>query len=78
MGTWLRGCDGKSPYRWRISRDPSYLDLCDTERRCWNSGEPENGVMDVDECKEFQRLWSAIQFTMIQTAVVSQYDVVKQ
>ena len=28
----------------------------------WHGGLPANGVMNVDECTELHRLWSAIQF----------------
>jgi len=28
----------------------------------WHGGTPANGVMNVDECTELHRLWSAIQF----------------
>lgn len=28
----------------------------------WHGPPPANGVMNVDECTEFHRLWSAIQF----------------
>ena len=29
----------------------------------WKGSPPANGVMAIDECQEFHRLWSAIQFT---------------
>lgn len=32
----------------------------------WKEALPTNGVMSVDECKEFHRLWSAIQFNYCQ------------
>ena len=28
----------------------------------WCGPPPSNGVMSIDECQEFHRLWSAIQF----------------
>ena len=28
----------------------------------WTGPLPSNGVMKVDECQEFHRIWSAIQF----------------
>ena len=28
----------------------------------WQGPPPANGVMSIDECQEFHRLWSAIQF----------------
>ncbi len=33
-----------------------------TEDPAWNGPPAVNGVMSVDECSEFHRLWSAIQF----------------
>ena len=30
----------------------------------WHGSPPANGVMNVDECTEFHRLWSALQFVM--------------
>lgn len=30
----------------------------------WQGSPPANGVMNVDECTEFHRLWSALQFVM--------------
>ena len=34
------------------------------EERCsiWHGEKPANGVINIDECSEFHRLWSAIQF----------------
>lgn len=29
----------------------------------WMGPPPLNGVMSIDECQEFHRLWSAIQFS---------------
>ena len=28
----------------------------------WHGEKPANGIMNIDECTEFHRLWSAIQF----------------
>jgi len=28
----------------------------------WVGPPPQNGVMNIDECTEFHRLWSALQF----------------
>jgi len=33
-----------------------------TDDQVWNGPPPVNGVMSIDECQEFYRLWSAIQF----------------
>ena len=36
--------------------------VCDVSFQLWMGPPPVNGVMNVDECQEFYRLWSAIQF----------------
>jgi len=33
------------------------------EHEVWQGPVPVNGVMSIDECSEFHRLWSAIQFS---------------
>jgi cytoplasmic FMR1 interacting protein len=30
----------------------------------WHGQHPKNGVINIDECTEFHRLWSAIQFVI--------------
>ena len=40
-----------------LTRIKSYLD-----DPIWQGNSPTNGVMNIDECTEFHRLWSAIQF----------------
>lgn len=52
-----RLCCGLSIFEVVLSRIKSYLDDA-----IWRGSPPANGVMNVDECKEFYRLWSAIQF----------------
>ena len=37
-------------------------DILMKDRDLWMGPPPINGVMNVDECQEFYRLWSAIQF----------------
>lgn len=54
-----RLCCGLSVFEVVLSRIKSHLD-----DQVWhgNAQQPPNGVMLVDECIEFHRLWSAIQF----------------
>ena len=40
-----------------LNRIKSFLD-----DDIWHGNAPTNGVMNIDECTEFHRLWSAIQF----------------
>ncbi|XP_041477036.1 cytoplasmic FMR1-interacting protein 1 homolog isoform X1 [Lytechinus variegatus] len=52
-----RLCCGLSMFEVVLSRIRSFLD-----DPVWSGEEPINGVMNIDECTEFHRLWSAIQF----------------
>ncbi|CAK8686198.1 unnamed protein product [Clavelina lepadiformis] len=52
-----RLCCGLSMFEVVLNRIKSYLD-----DPIWKGPTPSNGVMHVDECNEFHRLWSAIQF----------------
>ena len=52
-----RLCCGLSMFEIVLTRIKSYLDDA-----LWNGAAPSNGVMNIDECTEFHRLWSAIQF----------------
>lgn len=52
-----RLCCGLSMFDVVLSRIKSYL-----TDPIWCGPAPSNGVMHVDECNEFYRLWSAIQF----------------
>lgn len=38
------------------------------EDSLWHGLQPANGVMNVDECSEFHRLWSALQFVYLTPA----------
>ncbi|KAJ8297562.1 hypothetical protein KUTeg_024093 [Tegillarca granosa] len=52
-----RLCCGLSMFEIVLTRIKTFLD--DT---IWTGQPPANGVMNIDECTEFHRLWSAIQF----------------
>ncbi|XP_063236550.1 cytoplasmic FMR1-interacting protein [Bacillus rossius redtenbacheri] len=52
-----RLCCGLSIFEVVLSRLRSFLD-----DSIWVGPPPTNGVMNVDECTEFHRLWSALQF----------------
>uniref|UniRef100_T1IPJ0 Cytoplasmic FMR1-interacting protein n=1 Tax=Strigamia maritima TaxID=126957 RepID=T1IPJ0_STRMM len=52
-----RLCCGLSIFEIVLTRIKSYLD-----DPVWVGPPPANGVMNVDECTEFHRLWSAFQF----------------
>ena len=38
--------------------------ICIGHVQVWEGGHPVNGVMSIDECQEFHRLWSAFQFAI--------------
>ncbi|KAJ8027992.1 Cytoplasmic FMR1-interacting protein 2 [Holothuria leucospilota] len=52
-----RLCCGLSMFEVVLQRIKSFLD-----DPIWKGPEPANGVINIDECSEFHRLWSAIQF----------------
>lgn len=52
-----RLCCGLSIFEVILGRIKSYLD-----DPVWAGPPPANGVMHIDECSEFHRLWSALQF----------------
>lgn len=54
-----RLCCGLSIFEVILTRIQSFL-----EDPIWHGSPPANGVMNVDECTEFHRLWSALQFVM--------------
>ncbi len=57
MLTKERLCCGLSVFEVVLKRIESFL-----TDEIWKESPPSNGVMSVEECKEFHRLWSAIQF----------------
>lgn len=52
-----RLCCGLSIFEMVLQRIRSFLD-----DPLWQGKPPLNGVMNIDECSEFHRIWSAIQF----------------
>lgn len=56
-----RLCCGLSIFEAVLKRIRSFL-----THDIWQEVPPANGVMNVDECREFHRLWSAIQFNYCQ------------
>ncbi|XP_039954773.1 cytoplasmic FMR1-interacting protein [Bactrocera neohumeralis] len=52
-----RLCCGLSIFEVILNRIKSYLD-----DPVWSGPPPANGIIHVDECSEFHRLWSALQF----------------
>ncbi|XP_042216361.1 cytoplasmic FMR1-interacting protein-like isoform X3 [Homarus americanus] len=54
-----RLCCGLSIFEVILTRIQAFL-----EDPIWHGSPPANGVMNVDECTEFHRLWSALQFVM--------------
>lgn len=41
----------------------------------WQGQPPGNGVMNIDECSEFHRLWSAIQFVFCMPVRENEYSI---
>ncbi len=57
--------DGDEEYVATVSTDllsPGCQCRADLDDPIWHGAAPKNGVMNIDECTEFHRLWSAIQF----------------
>ena len=56
-----RLCCGLSIFEVVLKRIKKFL-----VHEIWQEIPPSNGVMNIDECREFHRLWSAIQFNYCQ------------
>ena len=56
-----RLCCGLSIFEVVLKRIKTFL-----THEMWKELPPANGVMNIDECREFHRLWSAIQFNYCQ------------
>ncbi|XP_052277859.1 cytoplasmic FMR1-interacting protein-like isoform X1 [Dreissena polymorpha] len=65
-----RLCCGLSMFEVILKRIQSFL-----EDPIWHGPAPANGVMNVDECTEFHRLWSAIQFVYCVPVGENEYTV---
>ncbi|XP_074651924.1 cytoplasmic FMR1-interacting protein 2-like isoform X2 [Tubulanus polymorphus] len=68
-----RLCCGLSMFEIVLTRIKSYLE--DVDMMIWNGAPPSNGVMNIDECTEFHRLWSAIQFVYCMPVSETQFTV---
>lgn len=65
-----RLCCGLSIFEVILGRVKTYLD-----DPVWAGPPPANGVMHIDECSEFHRLWSALQFVYCIPLAVNEYTV---
>lgn len=65
-----RLCCGLSIFEVILGRIKSYLD-----DPVWIGPLPINGVMHIDECSEFHRLWSALQFVYCIPVGAGEYTV---
>lgn len=65
-----RLCCGLSIFEVILGRIKSYLD-----DPVWMGPLPINGVMHIDECSEFHRLWSALQFVYCIPVGAGEYTV---
>ncbi len=65
-----RLCCGLSIFEVILGRVKGYLD-----DPVWAGPPPANGVMHIDECSEFHRLWSALQFVYCIPLAVNEYTV---
>lgn len=65
-----RLCCGLSIFEVILGRIKGYLD-----DPVWLGPPPINGVMNIDECSEFHRLWSALQFVYCIPVGAGEYTV---
>lgn len=65
-----RLCCGLSIFEVILGRIKGYLD-----DPVWVGPPPINGVMNIDECSEFHRLWSALQFVYCIPVGAGEYTV---
>jgi len=80
-----RLCCGLSLFEVVLSRIKGFLDEAPTTggsaaatggfNNLWTGPPPTNGVMNVDECTEFHRLWSAMQFAFCRPVGVNEMTV---
>eukprot|EP00051_Salpingoeca_urceolata_P004991 m.69469 g.69469 ORF g.69469 m.69469 type:complete len:1254 (+) comp13989_c0_seq2:242-4003(+) len=60
---------GLSIFQCALGKIKGYLKEADADSgNIWSGPPPANGVVDIDECNQFYRLWSAIQITALYTA----------
>eukprot|EP00039_Didymoeca_costata_P002102 m.57505 g.57505 ORF g.57505 m.57505 type:complete len:1269 (-) comp11113_c1_seq1:133-3939(-) len=65
-----RMCKGLSMFTKVLDRIKKALEEADEEaqRKVFGAPQPANGVMDVEECNQFHRLWSVVLYTSCSTA----------
>lgn len=73
--TQKRLCKGFSIFTAVLRRVKQCLEEAEVDGvRVFQAPPPSNGIMDVDECNQFHRLWSAIVYTSCITGTMSKYD----
>ncbi|XP_006821526.2 cytoplasmic FMR1-interacting protein 2-like [Saccoglossus kowalevskii] len=65
-----RLCCGLTMFEIVLTRIKTFLD-----DPVWHGEPPANGVMNIDECTEFHRLWSAIQFVVCLPLKLNEFTV---
>ncbi|XP_061164515.1 cytoplasmic FMR1-interacting protein 2-like [Saccostrea echinata] len=65
-----RLCCGLSMFEVVLNKIRAFLDS-----DIWHGQHPKNGVINIDECTEFHRLWSAIQFVYCMPVRENEYSV---
>ena len=65
-----RLCCGLSMFEILLTRIKTFLD-----DPVWQGQPPSNGVMNVDKCSDFNRLWSAIQFVFCMPVGENEYTI---
>lgn len=58
-----RLCIGLSIFQSLLVKVKQMLRECDREHNVWFGPPPPQGIVDIDECNQFHRLWSAIIYT---------------
>jgi cytoplasmic FMR1 interacting protein len=69
-----RLCMGLSMFQAVLNKVKAILVECDKGHGVWLGPNPSNGVMDIDECNQFHRLWSAIIYTSNVTSSMRDAD----
>ena len=65
-----RLCCGLSIFEMILNRIGPFL-----EDNIWHGASPANGVINIDACTEFHRLWSALQFVQCTPTAANNYTV---
>jgi cytoplasmic FMR1 interacting protein len=69
-----RLCMGLSMFQRVLQKVKELLVEGDRGQNVWFGPPPANGVMDIDECNQFHRLWSAVTYTINVTASMRGVD----